>query len=72
MHEWLRDVLARRPGWMNALLGFCVYMTFFYMPFDFFWKPIARDQEVWFGVVLTGFAAKATEPLHWALYAAGT
>ena len=72
MHEWLRDVLARRPGWMNALLGFCVYMTFFYMPFDFFWKPIAHDQEVWFGIVLTGLAAKATEPLHWALYAAGT
>jgi len=72
MHEWLRDVLARRPRWMNALLGFCAYMTFLYMPFDFFWKPIAHDQEVWFGVVLTGLAAKATEPLHWALYAAGT
>lgn len=72
MREWLRDVLARRPAWMNALLGFCAYMTFLYLPFDFFVKPIARDEEVWFGVVLTGFAAKATEPLHWALYAAGS
>ena len=71
MRGWLEDVLARRPGWMNVLLGFCAYMTFVYMPFDFFWKPVARDQEVWFGVVLTGLAAKATEPLHWALYAAG-
>ncbi len=72
MREWLRDVLARRPGWMNALLGFCAYMTFIYLPFDFFVKPVARDEEVWFGVVLTGLAAKATEPLHWALYAAGS
>jgi hypothetical protein len=72
MREWLRDVLARRPGWMNALLGFCAYMSVVYMPFDFFVKPIARDEEVWFGVVLTGLAAKATEPLHWAVYAAGT
>jgi len=72
MRDWLRDVLARRPGWMNALLGFCAYMTFVYLPFDFFVKPIARDEEVWFGVVLTGLAAKLTEPLHWALYAAGS
>ncbi len=72
MRAWLADVLSRRPHWMNALLGFCAYMTFVYMPFDFFLKPIADDQEVWFGVVLTGLAAKATEPLHWAIYAAGT
>jgi short-subunit dehydrogenase len=71
MREWLRDVLARRPAWMNVLLGFCAYMTFVYMPFDFFLKPVAQDEEVWFGVVLHGFAAKATEPIHWAIYAAG-
>jgi hypothetical protein len=51
---------------------FCAYMTFIYLPWDFFWKPVAVDQEAWFGVVLTGWAAKATEPLHWAIYAAGT
>jgi hypothetical protein len=51
---------------------FCAYMTFVYLPWDFFWKPVAVDQEAWFGVVLTGWAAKATEPLHWAIYAAGT
>jgi short-subunit dehydrogenase len=56
---------------MNALLGFCAYMTFVYMPFDFFLKPIEADVEVWFGVMLHGLAAKATEPLHWAIYAAG-
>ena len=71
MRTWLRDVLARRPWWMNALLGFCAYMTFVYMPFDFFLKPVGADVEVWFGMMLRGFAAKATEPLHWAIYAAG-
>jgi hypothetical protein len=71
MRAWLRDVLARRPWWMNALLGFCAYMTFVYLPFDLFVKPAEFDAEVWFGVALRGWAAKATEPLHWAIYAAG-
>jgi len=60
-----------RPWWMTGLLGFCAFMTFAYMPFDLFWKPVDRDQEVWLGFMLTGWAAKATEPLHWAIYAAG-
>jgi hypothetical protein len=57
---------------MTGLLGFCAFMTFAYVPYDFFWKPVERDQEVWLGFLLTGWAAKATEPLHWAIYAAGT
>lgn len=72
MRAWLREVLGRRPAWMNALLGFCAYMSFVYVPWDFFWKPVAADAEVWFGFLLRGWAAKATEPLHWAIYAAGT
>ena len=63
--------LGTRPWWMNALFAFCLFMTFLYMPFDLFWKPVAEDQEVWFGLLLHGWAAKATEPLHWAIYAAG-
>ena len=63
--------LRRRPWWMNVLWAFCLYMTFIYMPFDLFFKPVAEDEEVWFGFVLTGWAAKATEPLHWLIYAAG-
>ena len=63
--------LRRRPWWMNALWAFCLYMTFIYMPFDLFFKPVAEDEEVWFGFVLTGWAAKATEPLHWLIYGAG-
>ena len=61
----------RRPWWMNLIWYFCLYMTFVYMPYDLFLKPVAEDREVWFGFVLEGWAAKATEPLHWAIYAAG-
>lgn len=61
-----------RPVWMNLLMLFCGYMTFFYLPWDLLVKPVASDQEVWFGLMLTGWAAKATEPIHWAIYAGGT
>ena len=64
--EW-----KKRPWWMNLILGFCVFMTFVYLPFDMFWKPVAADQEVWFGFLLEGWSAKLTEPFHWAIYAAG-
>ena len=57
---------------MNALLGFCAWMTFAYLPWDFLIKPVAEDEEVWFGIVLRGWPAKATEPLHWLIYALGT
>lgn len=63
--------LKKRPWWMNLILGFCVFMTFVYLPFDMFWKPVSADQEVWFGFLLEGWAAKLTEPFHWAIYAAG-
>lgn len=56
---------------MQLLLVFCLYMTFVYMPFDLFIKPVAEDEEVWFGFVLHGWWAKATAPLHWLIYAAG-
>ena len=56
---------------MNALLAFCLYMTFIYLPYDLFVKPVAVDEEVWFGFVLRGWRAKATAPLHWLIYAAG-
>ena len=63
--------LRQRPWWMNVMWAFCLYMTFIYLPFDLFFKPVAEDEEVWFGFVLTGWAAKATEPLHWLIYGAG-
>ncbi|MFT4583563.1 MAG: hypothetical protein ACI915_003193 [Gammaproteobacteria bacterium] len=60
-----------RPRWMNPIFYFCLYMTFVYMPFDLFFKPLATDHEIWFGFALTGWWAKATEPVHWIIYAAG-
>ena len=68
--DW-RSELARRPWWANALLAFCAYMTFVYLPWDFFWKPLEHDQEVWFGFLFTGWDAKRGEVLHWLVYAAG-
>ena len=53
------------------MFGFCLYMTFVYMPYDVLFKPVAQDQEAWFGIVLHGWAAKLTAPLHWGIYAAG-
>ena len=71
MIEALKAELAKRNWWMNLMYGFCLYMTFVYMPFDLFWKPVEQDVEIWFGFALHGWAAKATEPLHWLIYGAG-
>ena len=71
MNDWLRDIFQDRSGWMNALLVFSGFMAFVYMPWDIFWKPVAQDQEVWFGFMFTGWAAKLTAIPHWGVYAAG-
>lgn len=71
MRSWFRGQLGNRPWWMNGLMVFCAYLALVYVPWDFFCKPLARDAEVWFGITLHGWAAKATEPLHWAIYMAG-
>lgn len=67
----IRNNLRKRPLWMNVLMLFCAYMAVIYVPWDFLLKPVAEDEEVWFGILLTGWWAKATEPLHLAIYAAG-
>ncbi len=71
MINLIREDWRLRPWWMNLIFYFCLYMTFIYMPFDFFIKPVAEDEEVWFGFVLHGWWAKATEPLHWLIYGLG-
>jgi len=71
MSSWLREVLNRRPPWMNALLVFCAFMAGIHMPWDLFLKPVAQDQEVWFGVTFTGWEAKIAALPHWAIYTAG-
>lgn len=67
----LKHKLSQRPWWMNLLMLFCGFMVFVYVPWDLLSKPIAEAQEVWFGIMLTGWAAKATEPLHWLIYLGG-
>ena len=69
MRDWFSDVFAGRPLWMNAVLAFSAYMTFVYIPWDFFWKPAAHDEEVWFGIMFTGRSAKVLEIPHWIVYA---
>lgn len=71
MFAALQAEFAKRPWWMNGIWLFCLYMTFVYMPWDIFFKPPERWEEVWFGFTIRGWAAKATEPIHWAIYAAG-
>ena len=56
---------------MNALMLFCAYMTFIYLPWDVLLKPLNEDQEVWFGLMFTGWAAKLGGVLHWFVYGAG-
>jgi hypothetical protein len=72
VNRGLRGSLRRRPLWIDGLLAFCAWMTFVYVPWDFLVKPVAQDEEVWFGIVLRGWPAKAGEPLHWLVYALGT
>ena len=69
--EKLKAIFAGRPLWMNILMVFCAYMTFIYMPFDLFYKPVDQDEEVWFGFMLHGWWAKATEPFPWMIYGGG-
>jgi len=71
MGGWLRDHMGRRPIWMNALLLFCAYMAVIYLPWDIFVKPVEVDEEVWFGLMFTGWAAKLLAIPHWAIYTAG-
>ena len=71
MREWLRTLFVGRPWWMNAVMVFSAYMAFVYLPWDLLAKPVAVDEEVWFGIRFHGWAAKFLEPFHWVVYAAG-
>ncbi|MFP6654975.1 MAG: SDR family NAD(P)-dependent oxidoreductase [Myxococcota bacterium] len=71
MREWLYAVFRERPWWMSATMVFCAFMAFVYMPWDIFLKPMARDSEVWFGILFQGFWAKVFAIPHWFVYAAG-
>jgi short-subunit dehydrogenase len=70
MSNWLRDVFAGRPWWLNAMMVFCAFMTFVYVPWDIFWKPLSADHEVWFGYAFEGWSAKLAALVHWWVYGA--
>lgn len=70
MGGWFRDVFQGRPVWMNITMVFCAYMTFLYVPWDIFVKPVAADAEVWFGIMFQGWAAKVMAFPHWFVYGA--
>ena len=69
----LVDLLRRYPLAVRGVFVFSLFMTFVYMPYDVFVKlftqSIEQAEEVWFGLMLRGWAAKLTEPLHWLIYA---
>src|SRR5262245_25400358 len=71
MRDWLRVLFDGRPWWMSAIMLFCGYMAFVYVPWDFLIKAAAIDEEVWFGIRFHGAAAKLLEIPHWAVYALG-
>lgn len=62
----------RRPFWINAVFLFFVCMTFVYLPYDLFVKPIAEDEDVWFGFTFYGWLAKLGGIAHWFVYASLT
>jgi len=70
----LRRFTARHGHASAGVYLFCLFMAFVYCPYDVLIKPLFRGvasaQEVWLGFMLTGWLAKLTEPLHWAIYAA--
>ena len=68
LRDWFRDRMAGRPGWMNALMLFAAFMAFVYCPWDIFVKPVAIDEEVWFGIRFHGAWAKLLAIPHWLIY----
>jgi hypothetical protein len=60
-----------RPWWMTLVLGLCLFGTLLYLPYDLLFTPLVRAEEVWFGITLRGWSAKAGEVAHWLVYAVG-
>src|SRR5262245_66474163 len=71
LQHWWRARMQRRPWWMNGLMFFCLFMALVALPLDLFGTPVARDDQVWFGIVFHRWPAKLGELAHWAVYAAG-
>ena len=70
-HNGWRRLFEGRPWWINALMLFCFFMTFIYVPWDLLVKPLEKDVDVWLGIMFTGWQAKASAAAHWVVYAGG-
>ena len=68
--SWWRRELSRRPWWMNLLFAWCLVLAIG-VPVEVLTRPLAADVEVLLGIEFTGWAAKATGVLHWAILWAG-
>lgn len=69
LQKKLKEEWNRRSWWLNLILLFSLFMVFIYTPFDVLLKPVADDEDVWFGYMFTGWAAKAGGVLHCLVYA---
>jgi len=69
----ISSFVHRHPLSVGGTYLFCLFMLLVYLPYDIFYKAWASGidsaEEVWFGYILRGWAAKLTEPLHAAIYA---
>jgi hypothetical protein len=59
-----------RSRWHTGLAAFCLLTLAVTVPRDLFVAG-PRDVEVWLGFELHGAAARATAPIHWAIFAFG-
>jgi hypothetical protein len=61
---------SKQSRWMNAMAIFCIATVFFLGYRDLF-LPEIRDVEVWLGFEIRGTPARATAPIHWAIFLVG-
>ena len=64
----IRAGWAKRSWWLNGIMLFSLFMVFIYTPFDVGLKPVAEDEDVWFGYMFTGWAAKVGGLVHAVVY----
>jgi hypothetical protein len=62
-------VKHERPWWANVALAAALFGTFVFSPYDLFFVPVDRAEEVWFGITFHGQAAKVGEVAHWIVWA---
>ena len=60
---------TQRPWWANVALAVALFGTFIFSPYDFFFVPLDRAEDVWFGITFHGTAAKVGEAAHWLVWA---